>query len=180
MPRALLLLPLAASLWAAGARADEKEWIFAIQPAAAVMHVNGATTWGGGGGLDLSYGITDALAVRVTGAVSGHLLAATKDDPGGPLLAYHAGAGLTYVVDVIRLVPYAEFSLGVLGTARELNGTWTSSNKFGIELGLGADYVINRRVSVGLVVRYHAYLTALQDIPIYVYFGPRIAIHFGG
>jgi opacity protein-like surface antigen len=180
-PLVLVAAPLACLLAAPiDARADEKEWILAIEPAAALIHVGDASGWGGGGALDLSYGVTDAIAVRLTGATTGHVLSATKDDPGGPLVAYHVGAGLTYTIDIFRVVPYVDFDIGLLGTARSVGGKWQTSNNFGMQIGLGADYLVNRRVAIGLVVRYNAFLTDLSNIPVYLYFGPRVAIHFGG
>jgi outer membrane protein W len=171
---------LAALALASPARADEREWILSLQPAAALLHLGGETAWGGGAGLDLSYGFTDALAVRVTGAATAHALGATMNDPGGTVLAYNAGAGLTYTIDILRLVPYVDFAIGLVGTTREVNGERRTSNQLGMELGLGVDYLVSRRWAVGFVVRYHAYLTALSELPVYLYFGPRIALHFGG
>ncbi len=183
-PRALARVPpaaaLAAVLLGAPARADEKEWVLSLDPAASLIHVGDASGWGGGGGLDLTYGVTDALALRVTGAATGHVLGPTMTEPGDTLLAYYAGAGLSYAIDVIRLVPYVDVSLGLLGHAREINGAWQTTNNVGLEIGLGADYAINRRVSVGVVVRYFAVLQQVSSIPIYLYFGPRLAFHFGG
>ena len=49
-----------------------------------------------------------------------------------------------------------------------------------VEIGLGVDYLLTRRIALGFVVRYHAYLTALTQIPVYLYAGPRLALHFGG
>ena len=93
---------------------------------------------------------------------------------------YYAGGGLTYTIDILRLVPYVDFSLGLLGTTREVNGERRTRNDLGVELGLGVDYLVNRTVSIGLVVRYHAMVTALSELPVYLFFGPRVAFHFGG
>lgn len=173
---------VAAALAGPTARADEKELILSVEPFFALATTSDQTSPGGGAALDVSYGITDALAIRATGAIAGHSLGKTMDFPAaGTLLAYHAGAGLTYTIDILRLVPYADFSIGLLGTSRpDGKGGQKTDNELGIELGIGVDYLVNRRFAVGVVVRYHAFLTALNDLPSWLYVGPRVAIHFGG
>src|SRR3989442_13884843 len=96
--RLLALTLLVPWLVAGGAAsADEREFIVAAQPGAAMIHVAGRDAWGGGGGLDLSYGVTDAIAIRATGAFTGHALDPIRDKdgnvtmPGGTQLAWHAG-----------------------------------------------------------------------------------------
>lgn len=165
--------------------ADEKEFVLSLQPGFSMIHIGDQTAWGGGGGLDLSYGVTDAFAVRVTGAFSAQQIDAltmnnTVVNPAGTVLAYHAGVGVTYIVDILRVVPFIDFSLGLLGTRRPTATGDQWSNEFGIEIGIGVDYLITRRIAIGAVVRYHAFLTALATIPVYLYAGPRIAFHFGG
>lgn len=180
-PRAWLWLCLGLSAIAApSARADEREFILALQPAFSLVHVGAQTVYGGGGGIDLSYGITDAVAVRATGAFTGHAIDATRSAPSGTMTAWHAGAGITYTIDILRLVPYFDLSIGILGTRRPSSGGASESrNDLGLEVGIGLDYLITRRVAVGVVVRYHALLTALSTIPVWLYAGPRVAIHFG-
>lgn len=184
---ARLALPLATLLvlLPASARADRGEFLVAAEPSFALIHVDGRNAWGGGTGLDLEYSVTDSLAVRATGAFTAHDLPANMTLPGGLLTAWHAGAGLTYSLDVLRLVPYFDVSVGLLGKTqpvRDMSGKTSqkASYDFGFEIGLGLDYLITRTVAVGFVVRYHAYLTAITDIPVYLYAGPRIAFRFGG
>lgn len=168
------------------AHASAKEFVLSLQPAFALVYQTNANqtrsvVYGGGGGIDFSYGVSESLAVRMTGAWTAHAIGATTSTPAGVLQAYHAGAGITYLFDVLRLVPYIDFSIGLLGTVRPgTNGSTNISNQFGIQVGVGVDYLINRTVGVGFVVRYHVYLTSLTQIPAYLYLGPRIAFHFGG
>jgi hypothetical protein len=167
------------------ARAGEKEWQLALTPAFAMAQAgdgNGGTVnaWGGGAGLDVAYGLNDAIAVRLTGAYSAHALDASAGGPAGVLSAFHAGAGITYAIDVLRLVPYFDLGVGLLGSLRPSAHGTDAIYGFGVEIGLGLDYLATRLVSVGFVVRYHAYLTDIQHIPNYLYAGPRIAFHFGG
>lgn len=163
------------------AAADEKEFILALDPAFGFVVDGDRHAWGGGTGLDLSYGVTDALAVRATGAFTAHNLPATKDLVGGLLTAWHAGVGITYAVDATRLVPYFDLAVGLLGRTEPVKGGGNKAGyDFGAEIGIGVDYLITRRWAVGFVVRYHAYLTNITQLPVYLYAGPRIAIHFGG
>src|SRR5579871_39998 len=82
------------------AAADEKEWQLALVPAASLIRVGDRTAWGGGGGVDLAYGVTDSFALRVTGAFTGHALSAETENgttsPGGSVLACFGGVGVTW------------------------------------------------------------------------------------
>lgn len=163
------------------AAADEKEFLVALQPGFAFVKVGDRTAWGGGGGLDVAYGITDAFWLRLTGAYSAHSLpAGDKNNPGGQLSAWHAGAGVTYQVDIVRLVPFFDLAVGLLGLSQPGPRGNTTSNDFGLEIGVGAEYLIDRHVALGFVARYHAYLTNINNIPVYFYAGPRVSFRFGG
>jgi hypothetical protein len=173
----LVLLVVA---FARAAAADVKEWTVAVTPAASLIHLDGGTAWGGGVGAELNYGVTEGLALHVSGAFTAQGLAQSDATPGGAVLGWFAGAGVTYAIDILRVVPYFDFSLGYLGTRRPTLVGSEVAHDFGVEVGLGVDYLVNRRISVGAVVRYHASLTAIADLPAYLYVGPRLAIHFGG
>jgi hypothetical protein len=164
----------------APARADEREFTLSLAPLASTLHVGDATAWGGGGALDLTYGVSDALSLRATGAFTAGVLGATMKDPGGTLMEWYAGGGLVYTIDILRLVPSIELGLGVIGTSRMVKGARVTTDDFGFEAGLAVDYLVNRRFSVGAVVRYHATLVAQTQIPLYLYFGPRVSVIFGG
>ena len=43
------------------------------------------------------------------------------------------------------------------------------------KIGLGVDYAINAWLSVGAAFHYHGVVTNLQEIPVYVDMGPRVA-----
>lgn len=177
----LVVVVLSLTLLSA-ARAERKEVIVALQPGFALMHLDGQTAYGGGGALDLSVGVSDALSVRATGVFTGHALGDTKTAPGGALLDYYAGLGLNYTIDLIRLVPYIDLSLGILGTVRppDTTGLRHMSEDVGFEIGIGFDYLVNRYFAVGVIARYYAVITDPTDIPVYFFAGPRLAVHFGG
>ena len=99
-------------------------------------------------------------------------------DPGGQLVTWQASAGVVYALDVVRIVPFFEANLGVLGLYRRTDPSPTDkmgkvehSINVGAALGLGADYLVTRRWAVGIAIRYHAFLTDLSRIPIHLTVG---------
>ncbi len=165
----------------APARAEQRELQLGLQPVYGVTYIDQRAPSGGGGNLQMSYGITDAVGVQLQGGLTAHPLAANKEKmlAEGLLLTWQASAGVVYALDIVRIVPYFEASLGVLGaTTRTAMGAKTAIN-VGAEIGLGADYMLNRRWAVGVAVRYHAFLTDLGNLPLYLTVGPRVVLRFG-
>lgn len=175
-----------AALFAIGAprtaAAEQRELAMGVQPVYGLTYIDERSPSGGGGIAHLSYGITDAVGVQVQGGATAHPLAALMDDthmlPAGTLVTWQASAGIFYALDVVRVVPFFEASLGALGTfIRTSEGVEHTINA-AAALGLGADYLISRRWAVGVAVRYHAVLSDLSRIPIYLTVGPRITLRF--
>ena len=110
-----LLVALMVS-WGSVAHAELKEWKVAITPAYGIAYVDSRTANGGGGGVEIGFGITEALSLHASGFVSWHAIDGTKTQEAGTITAYASMLGLTYTLDVIRLVPYFELQLGVVGT----------------------------------------------------------------
>ncbi len=167
------------------AHADKKEWTVAVTPGYAVAYVDSRTGNGGGGGVEVGYGITESLSLHASGFLSWHALGATKSEKAGTMSGYASMVGLTYTIDVIRLVPYFELQVGAVGVRGtpefgRNSGVVKSSDDFAIGLGFGMDYLLTRHVAVGFVVRYHALVTDITRIPVYLYVGPRVTFRFGG
>ena len=160
--------------------ADEHEWLLALQPAVALDKRDDRIASGGGGSVDLAYGVVDALWLRATAHSTVHALPASATAPGGTVISWFAGLGLGYSIDIIRFVPSLEFAIGLVGSRGPGDPSPTVQNEVGIQLGLAFDYLLTRRVSLGAVVRYTAALSAPAQIPLYLFAGPRIAFHFGG
>lgn len=163
------------------ARAEQRELQLGLQPVYGITYIDQRSPSGGGGNLQLSYGITDAVGIQLHGGLTAHPLAEDMDKmlPAGLLLTWHASVGVMYALDIVRVVPYFEASVGILGvTTRTTAGAGTSLNA-GAEIGLGADYMLNRRWAVGVALRYHAFLTDLGRIPLYLTVGPRVVLRFG-
>jgi opacity protein-like surface antigen len=189
----LLLGVAGVCLAATAAQAEQRELTLGLQPLYGLTYLDARQASGGGGNLHLGYGITDAVGVQILAGASGHPLspiepedASMKGDPGGQLVTWHAAAGVVYALDVVRIVPFFEANIGVLGLYRSTNPTGNQKTptiehaiNVGASLGLGADYLITRRWSVGVAIRYHAFLTDLARIPIYLTVGPRVSLRFG-
>lgn len=196
-PAASYWLPLLGAvglcLAATDAQAEQREFTLGLQPQYGLTYLDNRQASGGGGSLHLAYGITDAVGVQLLAGATGHPLSpiepedpSAKADPGGQLVSWHASAGIVYALDVVRIVPFFEANIGVLGLYRSTNPSGNQKSptiehalNVGASLGLGADYLITRRWSVGVAIRYHAFLTDLARIPIYLTVGPRVSLRFG-
>jgi hypothetical protein len=176
----LLCLPVLGT-----ARAEQRELALGLQPAYGLTYIDERSPSGGGGILHASYGLTDAVSLQIMGGATAHPLAAVMDDmtmktlPAGTLLTWQVSAGVAYALDIVRIVPFFEASLGVLGTYTRTSAGVQSKLNAGAAIGLGADYLISRRWAVGVAIRYHAFLTDLGRIPIYLTAGPRVVVRFG-
>ena len=109
-------------------------------------------------------GLTDAVAARLAlhhGRVVSPSTSRTEPQAQGGL-----EAGLAYAIDVLRVVPSADLALGldwVRGQSR--HGAQAT-----LAAGLGADYLVDRHLSVGLVLRGRQALFRLggnDEIPLF-------------
>jgi hypothetical protein len=139
---------VAAPAFAAGAN----ELQVALRAGIGVVN-EGNRPWGPVGGLDVEYGLTDAWAIR--GSLEGSTHSVSADKASGIAAgAEHTDAalvGITYTVDVLRLVPYAELQFGVAQISGPLAPPITM---LASELGLGGDYYATRQLRVGLSFQY--------------------------
>ncbi len=179
---------LLATLVPVAAHADFKEWTVAVWPAYAVTYVDTRAPSGGGAGAEVGFGVTDSLTLTASGFVSWHPVDATKTTAAGTIGEFAAMVGINYSLDVIRLVPSFDLQLGLLGLRGSAsfadtpasNNVVPSSTAFGLGVGLSLDYLLTRHVALGVVVRYHAFLTDITRIPVYLFVGPRVTFRFGG
>lgn len=138
------------------ARAGEDEWQFDLAVGGAANTTDESARWGPSLGAAAQWGLTDAWAVR---AAWDHRL---RPGSSAALLA----AGITYTVDVLRWLPFAE--LGVATLLEPQGGQWHMSA--GPQVAVGADYLLDRRYSVGAVAKY-SYLPIVATGPT-----PHVAI----
>ncbi len=189
MRRLALFVPLLASLVAAlsgVARAEPKELQLGVAPVYALSYVDARKPSGGGVALDFSVGITEGLSVMAAGFVAFHPTAATENTAKGTIAAYHAGVGIRYAIDVIRIVPSFELTFGVLGLRGSAafasddasRAVVAPRNEAALGLGFQLHYLIKRYLAAGFVVRYHAVLTAIDKVPVYLYVGPEVTFRF--
>jgi hypothetical protein len=140
-------------LSAGPARADEEDWSLSARAGVGGVTIDGRTPLGPAVGADLLYGLTDAWSLRGSANVG---VTAVSDDPkndrpGGIVSSYALFAGLTYTVDVLRVVPYFEAGLGAMRISGAVNET---RNAIGAQAGLGAEYFLNPLISVGGIASY--------------------------
>ncbi len=194
LPRAAAAVLAATVALGAPARGERRRVRLGIAPIYALAVVDRRDPSGGGVDLDLAFGVTDALSVRASGFVTFHAAdgRAVPGTAGGPEMigppgtigAFGAFAGLSYELNVLRLVPSFDLGLGVIGLrgdARFGTGAGAAAllpalDAVAIELGFGCDWLISRRWSVGWVIRYHALLTELERAPSFLYVGPRASV----
>jgi hypothetical protein len=180
MARSRLLAPLlavATLVAAAPARASGGEFVLAGAPLYSVVKWDQRHPSGGGVAIDAAYGLNDWLWLRGTTFYTAQ--AASKDDnaglPAGAISVGGAFVGLRYAFDVLRVIPFVDGGIGAFFSG---GAGHKGRVDFGVELGIGFDYLYSRRVSFGLMVRYHAFLTNIQNIPVYLYAGPRFALRW--
>lgn len=138
---------------AATARADEDDWQVAARAGIAGIAVDGRSPLGPRLAIDGQYGLNDAWALRLTVAGSRHGVSAdqTKGLPGGAVLGYSAFAGVSYTMDILRLLPSFEAGLGILGVAGAVE---EPRRAVGAQVAIAADYLLTPRWSVGGVAEY--------------------------
>lgn len=149
---------VALSIWATSAgealAAGRDEWQLSLREGAGSVHVDGRTPWGDAAALDLEYGFLDAWAARVSLEGSLHSVSRNAQSglPGGAIHTDAALAGVTYTVDILRLVPYVDLELGVA----QIGGAVVHQQPHMLvsELGAGGDYFITRRVTAGVSLQY--------------------------
>jgi len=160
---AAVVSALAVSLAVGGtaAAAGENEWQVALRLGAGTVSVDDRKPWGLAGGVDIQYGLTDGWGLRLSLEGSTHDVTKTNEmdpRPEGTIRTDAALIGLTYTFDVLRLVPYADLQVGL---AQVRGAVTTPQSLLAMELGVGADYFVTRRVTAG--IRFH-YLFEPADL----------------
>jgi hypothetical protein len=127
--------------------------------------------WGGLGRVEGQYGVSDTLALHLTLGVSWH-----GTDPA--VRAVAAVAGVTYAIDVLRVVPF--FEGGVAFLAQEGAASAPRAD-LGLEVGVGGEYLLDRYWALALVARV-SYLplrpSGLQGTPSLLSLGVRLGRTF--
>lgn len=154
------------------AGAVEHQHQLGLDPSLTLLKVeNRSVAVGAGIGVHYTYGINDQFNVMAEGSFNLVNFGVSKDenlDPNQrygrrPLTLSHVSAGIGYVIDVIRWVPY----IGVLVGGYHLAGGDVDGSLFlpGIEAAAGLDYQFNRHWAAGIAGRQHVFVTALDEFP---------------
>lgn len=170
---ALAGLAVASILWASPreAHAIERQHHVGLDPSLSILKVDDKSTASVGAGLGLhyTYGINDQFNVMAEMNVSRVAANQQQDDATSPHTrpadVAHASAGVGYVIDVLRFVPY----LGLLlGGYRLSGGTLENALLLpGVEAAVGLDYQLSRHWAVGLAGRQHMLFTKMSTYPTY-------------
>jgi len=116
---------------------------------------------GFGASFSLTYGLSDAWNLI------GHI--DTSVHPGGaPVVAYGGGAGVAYVIDVVRWVPWLGVTVGGYGVSAldpcvATTDAPCTNGRLGLSLPFGLDYQLSRRFSIGFGGRYGLLLFGNQN-----------------
>jgi Outer membrane protein beta-barrel domain len=160
---------LAASAYATAAHAVEHENAIGVDvgPTIFIVQDKSSPDIGGSFGFHYTYGISDAFNFVADAGWSLVALNETLTDPTTPRTRptniTNANAGLAYVLDVLRWVPYGSIEFG--GYA--LNGGTIGGTQVlpGFSLAVGLDYRISRMWAVGLELRQHMLFTDTSNYP---------------
>jgi hypothetical protein len=155
----VLAVGLAALFASRTAGAFERQQHAGLDLGPSLMTTSGTSKIGLDLGLHYTYGATDALnLVAEAGWATFASSGATGPQPSNVL---HGGAGVVYVFDVLRWVPYA----GALVGASYLGGGATPKSIAAADgqLAVGLDYAFSREWTVGAAYRQHILLGKTSD-----------------
>jgi hypothetical protein len=149
------------------ASAYERQWQAGLS-AGYVHFINGGGTAimpaalpGFGTSISLTYGVNDSLNIITHFDFSAHPGAA-------PVLIGGGGAGIAYVIDVLRWVPWIGATVGGYAvSAREpcitTDDAPCMTGRLGLSLPFGLDYQVSRKFSIGAGGRYGVLLFGNQN-----------------
>lgn len=170
MKRALLVLPLLL-LAPSTAHAIERQHHLGLSPSLSMLKIDGkpSLSVGAGGGLHYTYGLNDQFNFVAEGNFSvvaaEEKIEAPETPRNRPTSIGNVSAGIGYVIDILRWVPYANATTGVY----QLAGGTLDSSVFiwGAALAIGLDYQLSRHWAIGVKGQQHLLLTKLSTYPSY-------------
>ena len=162
------LLALAMALVPRPAAADEGESALSVGLAFATFSIPDHDGQGGALGLDYERGLSDAFWLRASAAGAVY----RGGDEDGTSYAGHGTLGLTYVIDVLKYVPYLHAGIG--GVAQGGGALDTEVHPVA-EIGIGLDILSRRGLSYGPFARLASYL----DDSAFVTAGVRLTWRWG-
>jgi hypothetical protein len=151
----VLFAAFAAAAAEPAAEAAEDELVLGVEPAYAYLSGPPEGLHGGGGDVTLSYGLTDSIWLSASAGASRQ----AKHGMRPALTLFEAFGGVTVALDVLRTIPFVEALIGVV--LGDPSGDAASALSPTIRIGVGADYLLTRSVSLGGVVRWRPVTDAL-------------------
>jgi hypothetical protein len=152
MDKAALGLSLALTAFATPVFAAEDEVVVALEPSYGLLAGigdAGTSDHGAGGHGVMWLGISETLWLQATGG--GYIF----DESGTRRLLYEALGGVVAALDVLRTIPFAEASIGVVGSRGVVAPTFRA--------GVGADYLVSKNTSIGIAIRYRPVSNIASD-----------------
>lgn len=171
-PRAAVGCAAIAATIANSAGAVEREHHLGLDLGGNTLVIGGSgTDTGASVGAHWTYGLTDQFDLMIEGAWSVEALGRRAGS------ITNGDVGVSYVLDVLRWVPY----FGVLVGGYELTGSEIGGPKLlpGGVLAGGLDYRLNRALELGVAVREHMLLTEASIYPSFVQVLARIEYTWG-
>jgi hypothetical protein len=169
VPRAFAAVLTGLLAWAASAPAQAYEDQASIDAEIAYVHAfakgSGATN-GVAVAAGASLGLSNVLTVR------GQLMWAFHPSDAASFSVAWLSADLVYVIDVLEIVPY--FGAGLDGAATFQSGR-DSELEFGVHPVIGFDYLLSRKLALGIQVKPVFVLTALDTMPVYLQAGVTLS-----
>ena len=143
------------------AAATEQQWKTSANFGLSTLGFVDATLSGLGGGGDLTYGVNDAINLRVS-VEAARFGVLGPDGNEQDVVLYGATAGAEYVIDILRWVPY----VGALIGPHNLRVPGEHARQLlGLEIPLGLGYQITPHVTVGIEGRLEMFLLTDDNGP---------------
>jgi hypothetical protein len=130
------------------------------------------TASGVGIGLDAAYALGVGFALKLSGGYSIHPSAIFD---GRSIGVGHANFGLSYSLDASRLVVTFDAAPGFYAHGQP---DGTTGYEVGAMVGISIDYLVTRHFLVGVMLRYHIFLSNTSQFPAYFQVGPRFGLQW--
>ncbi len=174
MKKSVLLVALFAFLFAVPlAHAAKGEFTFGLDGGVAIPTGDFGNTAKQGflGGVFGDYQVHNMLAVGIDGAYSqnkGKDLPAEVTDAKLTIIQYGVHVKVMPEMKEMKVLPYVQVGAGLYNAKSEftdIEGTSSDTqNKFGFNIGVGADYKVTPMVGVGVFGTYHNVTDALEEV----------------
>jgi hypothetical protein len=165
---AQLPLALAVALVPRAAGADEGESALSVGLSFATFSIPDHDGQGAALGVEYERGLSDAFWLRASAAGAAH----HGGDEDGTSYAGHGALGLTYVIDVLKYVPYLHAGIGAVALG---GGALDREVHPVAEIGIGLDILSRRGLSYGAFARLGSFL----DDSAFVTAGLRLSWRWG-